>query len=111
MSPKIEYQRLIENRGISLQGLGLNETALSRADAIHAVNLLRCASIPILGGDVYFKKVTGIESAIANSFSEPRKEESRDSFTTRSCHETESYIVRFPTTDVEPIFVLVIDNS
>jgi hypothetical protein len=104
-----EYRRLIEGGGIPLRCLGLADIALSRADAMLAVGLLRSASIPILGGDVYFKKVTGIEIAYANWHSDPTDSEDRDSFVARSCLETENYIKSFPTTEAEPIFVLVID--
>ena len=109
MKPDAEYRKLIEAKGISLQSPGLTEVALSRDDAILAVDLLRTASIPILGGDVYFKKPTGIELAYANWFSEPLAGESRERFVTRSCLETERYIQNFPSTEATPIFVLVID--
>jgi hypothetical protein len=110
MNPETEYRKLLESRGISLQSPGLAEIALSRADAILAVGLLRSASIPILGGDVYFKKVTGIESAYANWHSDPRDGEDRGSFVTRSCLDTLHYIENFPSTEAMPIFVLVIDS-
>lgn len=112
MNPETEYQRLLESRGISLQqryGIGMRDIALSRADAMLAVGLLRSASIPILGGDVYFKEVSGIQSAYANWHSDPMDGEDRGSFVTRSCLETVNYIKSFPATEAEPIFVLVID--
>jgi len=110
MNPETEYRKLLERRGISLQCPGLAEIALSRADAVLAVGLLRSASIPILGGDVYFKKVTGIESAYANWHSDPMDGEDRDSFVIRSCRDTLNYIEKFPSTEAMPIFVLVIDS-
>ena len=109
MNPEKEYLDLLESRGIPLRTLGLAETALSRDDAILAVNLLRNASIPILGGDVYFKKVTGMESAYANWHSDPMDGENRDGFATRSCLDSKNYIESFPSTEDTPIFVLVID--
>lgn len=109
MNPETEYRKLLESRGISLQSPGLAEIALSRADAILAVGLLRSASIPILGGDVYFKKATRIESAYANWHSDPMDGEDRGSFVTRSCLDTLNYIESFPSTEAVPIFVLVID--
>ena len=109
MNPDTEYRELLESRGISLQSPGLTEIALSRADAILAVGLLRRASIPILGGDVYFKKVTGIESAYANWHSDPMDGESRDNYVTRSCLDSLNYIESFPSTEAVPLFVLVID--
>ena len=109
MKPDAEYRKLIEAKGISLQSPGLTEVALGRDDAILAVDLLRSASIPILGGDVYFKKPTGIEDAYANWHSDPAVGESRDRFVIRSCLETKNYIENFPSTDATPIFVFVID--
>ena len=109
MNPETEYRRLVESKGISLQCFGVADIALSREDATYAVSLLRGASIPILGGDVYFKKVTGIELAYANWHSAPAEGEDRDSFVRRSCLETMTYIERFPSTEAIPIFVLVIN--
>jgi hypothetical protein len=110
MNSEAEYRKLLESRGISLQCPGLAEIALSREDAILAVGLLRSASIPILGGDVYYKKVAGIESAFANWHSDPMDGEDRGNFVTRSCLETLNYIENFPSTETMPIFVLVIDS-
>lgn len=109
MNPETEYRKLLETRGISLQNPGLAEVALSRDDAILAVSLLRSASIPILGGDVYLKKIAGVESAYANWHSHPMDGEDRDSFVTRSCLDSKNYIESFPSTEDTPIFVLVID--
>jgi hypothetical protein len=104
-----EYRTMLESKGISLRSLGVAETALRREDAILATSLLRRASIPILGGDVYFKKDTRIESAYANWHSDPMTNEDDDSFVTRSCLESKNYIENFPSTEDTPIFVLVID--
>ena len=109
MNTPSEYLELISSHGISLRCLGLTEMALCRADAMRAVELLRKTSVPILGGDVYFRKVTGIELAYANWHSDPLDGEDGEAFVKRSCRETEHYIEKFPTTDEEPIFVLVLD--
>ena len=109
MKPETEYQRLIEKRGISLQCFGIADVALSRTDAMLAVNLLQNAAIPILGGDVYFKTETGIEVAYANWHSDPADGEDRNSFVIRSCLDTKNYIEKFPSTEAAPIFALVID--
>jgi isopentenyl phosphate kinase len=55
--PKAEYLRLLGNSGISPQSPRLFEVALNRADAIIVVALLQRDLIPILGGDVYFRKL------------------------------------------------------
>ncbi len=110
MNPELEYQKLLKIRGVLLQSLGLAEIALTRDDAIVAVGLLRGASIPILGGDVYFKKGTDIKFAYANWHSDPMGGEGRGSFVDRSCLEALNYIENFPSTEAMPIFVLVIDS-
>jgi len=110
MNSETEYRKLLESRGVSLESPGLTEIALSRADAILAIDLLLSASIPILGGDVYFKKDTGIESAYANWHSDPMEGEDRNDFVSRSCLETKDYIENFPSTEPMPVFVLVIDS-
>lgn len=111
MKPESEYKKLIESRGISLRSFGIADIALSRADAIYAVELLGNASIPILGGDVYFKKDTGIELAYANWHSDPFSGEDRHSFAARSCIETLNYIKSFPATEETPIFAFTIDEG
>jgi hypothetical protein len=109
MSTETEYRRLIESKGISLQCLGIAEIALTRLDAILAASLLRNASIPILGGDVFFKKPAGIELAYANWHSDPMEGEDRERFAIRSCLDALNYIESFPSTEAVPLFVLVID--
>jgi hypothetical protein len=109
MTPETEYRHLLDSRGTPLlQILGIAETGLSRDDAILAVNLLRSASIPILGGDVYFQKGAGIEPAYAYWHSDPIDGEGHDSFVTRSCLHSKNYVESFPSTENTPLFVLVI---
>lgn len=110
MNSETEYHKLLESRGVSLQSSGLTEIGLSRANALLAIDLLRSASIPILGGDVYLKKEAFIESAYANWHSDPREGEDRRDFVSRSCFETKNYIENFPSTEAMPVFVLVIDS-
>lgn len=110
MKTENEYQLLLESKGIPLRRFGIADIALSRADAILAVSFLRNASIPILGGDVYYQKYSGIELAYANWHSDPVNGEDRDSFVTRSCLETLNYIEGFPSTEHTPIFTLTIDQ-
>lgn len=108
MSTSQEYQSLLESRGVPLSTLGLRDIALEIDSVLLAVELLRKASIPILGGDVFFKRATGIEVAFANWHCDPKPDEDRVSFANRSCLETEQYIKRFPSSDALPLFVLVI---
>jgi hypothetical protein len=110
MNPSEDYKRLLEDKGIPLLDLGLREIALERDDALQAVKLLQKASVPILGGDVYFRRKSGIESAYANWHSDQAPSEGRDCYVTRSCLKTENYIKKFSSPDSPMLFVLVIDG-
>ena len=110
MSAAHEYNELLKSRGVPLRELGIGDIALDRTDALNAVELLRKSSIPILGGDVYFKRQSGIELAYANWHSDPQPGEDRQRFANRSCLETENYIRSFPPSDAAPLFSLVIDG-
>jgi hypothetical protein len=110
MSASEQYQIVLKSKGIPLSCLGVSDVALDRVDALLAVDLLRMASIPILGGDVYLKREGCIEIAYANWHTEPRQGEDHDSFAGRSCRESEAYIRRFPSSGAHPIFALVIDG-
>jgi hypothetical protein len=109
MKTSIEYQQLIENCGISLQSLGIDDIALNREDAICATDLLCTSTIPILGGDVYIKKANRIELAYANWHSDPSSNETRAQFAERSCSEAKQYIFDYPSSDAIPVFALVLD--
>ena len=111
MNPTHDYRELLRDRGIPLGEHGIGEMALRRVDALRAVDLLRTASIPVLGGDVYIRYKARVELAYANWHSEPEPGEKRQGFATRSCLETETYIRGFPVSEAEPLFVLVIDEG
>jgi hypothetical protein len=109
MTPLEQYQHLLVTKGISLQLLGIRDIALERTDALSAVEFLRKASIPILGGDVYVKFHTSIELAYANWHSDPKPNEATNDYFSRSCDATEKYIKDYPEpTTGKPLFVLVI---
>jgi hypothetical protein len=62
-----------------------------------------------LGGDVYVDDGGRIESAYANWYSERRDDEPIESFATRSCAESRSYIARYPNPPQgQVLFVLVV---
>jgi hypothetical protein len=111
MNVAYEYAQLLKTRGVPLRELGIADIALERADALSAVELLQRASIPILGGDVYFRRQNGIEMAYANWHSDPQPEEDRRLFAKRSGFEAAEYIRSFPASDAVPLFVLVIRGS
>lgn len=108
MKTSIEYQRLIQSCGISLQDIGIEDIALNREDAIFAIDLLRQSAIPILGGDVYIRNSGRIDHAYANWHSDPKANETRDQFAERSCLEARRYVSDYPLSEAVPFFSLVL---
>lgn len=104
-----DYQQLLQEKGIPLTALGIKDIGLTRDDALRAVSVLQRDSIPILGGDVYFRRGAKIELAYANWHSDPKPDEDRDNFLRRSWTTAFKYIETFPERqDVEPLFGLVV---
>jgi hypothetical protein len=79
-----DYQQLLKSKGIPLHALVIREVGHLREDALGAIGLLESASIPILGGDVYFRRGSNIEVAYANWYSEPVPGDSPSEFLGRS---------------------------
>jgi hypothetical protein len=96
MSESTEYQALLNSRGVSLERLGSRGYALERSDALLAVKQLREATLPILGGDVYYDLPSGIEFAYAAWSCSRQRGEELFQYLTRSWSESESYIRTFP---------------
>ena len=106
------FEQLLLAKGISLHELGLKEVALSRADALHAVELLRASLVPILGGDVYFIRGQSVEQAFANWHVDRKLGEGWSEFAERSCRQTTKYIESFPhRPEVTSAFVLVVPHA
>ena len=113
MMPTFQQERLVQYR-LLLERLGQRpypesaELALRRDDALKAVQLLREATFPILGGDVYVQREGHIESAYANWHSNPKVGEDRETYLCRSWDTTETYLTGYPQIDgEEPLFVIV----
>lgn len=103
-----QYQQVLRARGISLEAFGVSDIALERADAISALEFLREASVPVLGGDVYFQREGRIELAYANWHCDPIADEPPGDYLSRSFVAAEHYINRFPEhAGVMPLFALV----
>lgn len=112
MNGEDPYVHFLRARAVSLHELGLSETGLVRADALHATELLRASSVPILGGDVYFMRAASIELAFANWHTDRQPDESWADFADRSCRHCAKYIEEFPIRpDVTPVFVLVVSRD
>ena len=77
-----------------------------------AVQFLRKASIPILGGDVYLKRGAKIELAYADWHSDPHRGEDLDRYLERSWAGTANYIRSFSQPpDAMPLFSLVVGGG
>lgn len=107
----MNYPNLLQDRGVSLDQLGLRERALHRNDALQAIDLLSHANVPILGGDVYLLSGTSVRLAYANWHAERREDETEDAYCKRSWALAEEYIRKYPPPPADqidlPIFVLV----
>ena len=104
-----DFMTLLDKKGVSLLMLRIQDIALERDDALLAVKLLERASMPILGGDVYFERNSAIEPAHANWYTDRGRDEAYDSYLRRSWEGAMKYITTFPKrTDVKPLFSLVI---
>ena len=107
-----DYKHLLETKGIPLRELGIQDIALEREDALLAVQFLRKASIPILGGDVYLKRGAKIELAYADWHSDPHRGEDLDRYFERSWAGTENYLRSFSQPpDAMPLFSLVVGGG
>jgi len=112
MSGPSTWREFLERRGQSLEALGLAERAVGREDALRAVDLVEFESGTILGGDVYVEDGGRIESAYANWYAERRDGEPIESFATRTCAESRSYIARYPNpSQGHVLFVLVVTEG
>jgi len=103
------YEELLRSRGVSLAEMGVRDIGLVRNDALLAIEFLREAEIPILGGDVWFCRDGKLDVAYANWHTDPNPMEDPLVYSQRSCNASEQYVRDFPEqVDVEPLFVLVI---
>jgi hypothetical protein len=102
-----EYSRMLAERGVSLEPLGIGEVALRRADALGALKIIRAGRRPILGGDVYWLWDGKIELAHANWHTPRDPSSSASAQVEKSCADALAYIARFPEREgSEPLFSL-----
>ncbi len=112
MTASEEFDELLRKSGISLASLGIRETGLLRSDALTAVEILRRARLPILGGDVYFRRERQIVVAYANWYAEAKPSEDYETYLNRSWDIAEQYVQKFPvTSDAEALFVIVVGGK
>ena len=94
----------------SLEEIGIDNYAFPYQQAILLVYVLRQSYVPILGGDVYLKLGSSLESSYDNWYCD-KKEDERDSvFVKRSCDVAEIFIKEYKWKNIvkEPLFAFVI---
>ena len=102
-----EYSNLLA-MGQSFSDMGVADTGLLKKDALAAVEILRKACVPILGGDVWTMvgqkwRVTG------DWYTQRRPGETESAYAARTFEESSRYITRYPDPEDGTIyFVLVI---
>jgi hypothetical protein len=104
------YEQLLLDCGVPLAGEWTQEVGLRRNDALLAIDLLRVAKRPILGGDVYRMSSERIEPAYANWHCDADSGEELAAYASRSADLSIKYITDFTTTpdNSELLFVLAV---
>ncbi len=104
-----QFAALLKESGISLASLGIRDVGLLRADALKTVEILRSAKLPILGGDVYYRRGDRVEVAYANWYADPKPTEDHETHLRRSWDKAEAYVRNFPEpSDAEVLFAIVV---
>jgi len=107
-----EYHALLARSGVSLSPLGFRRTGLPRIDALRAVEILRQAKCPVLGGDVYLRRGDRLEFAYAGWHADPKPAEDQETYLRRSWDTTDAYIKNYPeSADAEVLFVIVFKEA
>jgi hypothetical protein len=78
------FKEILATRGRDLREIGLDEVALSKRDALDAIQSLEGHQIAVLGGDVYFEEGGRIRPRLHNWFCEKQPNEHPFEFTKRS---------------------------
>jgi len=89
--------------------MNVRDIGLFREDALLAIEYLRDAEIPILGGEVWYGRDDKFELTYENWHTDPNPMEDQRTYSQRSCKAAEQYVRDFPErADAETLFVLVI---
>ena len=108
-----DYERFLEAKGVRLfEPLGIQEIALAREDALIAIELLRKAAIPILGGDVYLQRSAVLDHSFTSWSTNFLPNETNDSYLTRSLTDAKKFIRELHAVrGATPLFVFVIRDQ
>jgi hypothetical protein len=79
-----KFSEILALNGRDLRGIGINEVALLRKDALEAIQALKGHQIAVLGGDVYHEKDGKMRPTHYNWSCEKQKVENPVQFSDRS---------------------------
>ncbi|XSG77057.1 Imm40 family immunity protein [Herpetosiphon llansteffanensis] len=104
------YASLLQAKGTPLTALMINEIGLQRADALHAIELIRAMHKPILGGDIYRQTNDQIDPTYDNWSIDAGPSHSLDA--QRSWDAARTYIERYPNPNNQMLlFVFVLGKK
>ena len=106
------YIHLLEQHGVKLEQLGLDDAALESKHALAAVTIFLEERLSILGGDVFFKEKDKIRLAYANWYANKLTDEDDLAYMERSCQVAADYIKKFPKKEgFVPLFSFVVSDA
>jgi hypothetical protein len=98
----------ILQRGIFLRDLGIKNWALSKDDALKALSELMIAKIPVIGCDVCEFENGIIQLNYDNWYCEPKKDELKSDFASRTIEMASSYIENYKSNTPKSIFFILV---
>ena len=94
--------------GFYLESVGVHNWALTKKQALMALDKFEIEGIAILGGDVYEKRKNGLQSNYDNWYCDREASEMSSDFVSRSIAKTRDYISNYePKQEVEYFFAIV----
>lgn len=96
--------------GIQLSEIGLTNWALTKAQAIHALEQFEALEISILGGDVCQYIDGMIKPNYDNWYCEPVSTDSKSDFLYKSIRKAKSYIESYQINEDTTVFFVLVPN-
>ena len=97
--------------GVSLESIGVKNWALSKEDAVKALDKFNELQIPILGGDVCEKINEVIQYNYDNWYCDRQPNESQFDFVNRSIDKARDYINNYNSENIENIFFAFVPDE
>ncbi len=103
-----EFSEFISAHGISLQCEGLYEVGLTTEHALQAVAIAAASGIPILGGDVWWRRDGEIVPALMNWSTNHAIGESEADYSRRSWEDSARYLSKLPRPDSGEYLIVIV---